>query len=115
LADIKKLVAAVDRLEQTQSRQYRYTPGAAMLVSGIMLGPLPASMPRAEYRVFSSRMVLVRKKDILTATGALDRNRRLGGWGGVSGEIGQRAGGKWTARSGRTLRGILRKASHGRR
>jgi hypothetical protein len=50
----------------------------------------------------------VRKLDLVVG-GKLDRNRR-GGWGGVSHDIAQQLGGRWTARSRRTIDGLRNRA-----
>jgi hypothetical protein len=90
---------------------FRYTPGAVLLVLGNASGQLPDSTPLGNYVAFSSTIVLVLKKDAVTAEGILDRKRRFGGWGAMAAELGSFLGGKWTARSYNTLAGTLRKAN----
>jgi hypothetical protein len=51
------------------------------------------------------------KADSLAERDILDRNRRSGGWGKISEDIGTQLGGRWTARSLRTVQGLLRKAN----
>jgi hypothetical protein len=51
------------------------------------------------------------KADRFVERGILDSNRRSGGWGKISEDIGTQLGGRWTARSLRTVQGLLRKAN----
>jgi hypothetical protein len=51
------------------------------------------------------------KADSLAERDILDRHRRGGGWGKISDDIGTQLGGRWTARSLRTVQGLLRKAN----
>lgn len=46
----------------------------------------------------------------MTQGGTLDRERRDGGWGAVSGDVSRAVGEVWTARSLRTVIGTLEKA-----
>ena len=109
---IEELQQVVGRLggECRHEAGVRLTPGAALLTEGMARpGPLK-STERAEYRRLSDRVVLVGKRDALTDAGVLDRERRAGGWGAVAGEVERQVGGRWTARSIRTLAGSLRLA-----
>ena len=50
------------------------------------------------------------KLDMLREDGlALDRTKREGGWGSIATTMGLHAGGKWTARSLRTVNQLVRK------
>ena len=55
------------------------------------------------------------KRDVLGADDTLDRDRRGGGWGKVSGDLETQLGGQWTARSRRTVDGLIRKARAAKR
>jgi hypothetical protein len=111
VVELKKLNAAISNLPFIPLRQgFRYTRGAAILVSGNASGRLPDFTRRAKYITFSPTVVLVLKKDAVTDRGILDRSRRFGGWGAIGGEIASFLGGRWTARSYRTLLGTLRRA-----
>jgi hypothetical protein len=89
----------------------RATPGLAFAVTAADSGPV-ASTQRAALRRVSDRIVAVHKLDQLQ-DGKLDRQHRRGGWGAVSADIGRQVGGRWTARSRRTLEGLRRRASDG--
>jgi hypothetical protein len=110
LARLKRILTAMSKLRQKSSSRFRYTPGAAMLVCGNPSGQIPKSRYRAKYRKLGRTVVLVLKRDALTAQGKIDRDRRFGGWGGISGEIRRYRNGQWTSRSCRTLSGTWRKA-----
>ena len=86
----------------------RLTPGAAFLTEGIVAPSPLVPTRRAAYRRLSDHVVLVWKRDVLTDGGVLDRDRRAGG--AIAGEVERQIGGRWTARSIRTLAGSLRVA-----
>ena len=89
---------------------FRWTPGVAFLAEGpTSWGSLPHETNRARLRRLSREAVAVHKRDCLRqGRKALDQGRRLGGWGGVSGDIERSIGGVWTARSHTTLNGLMR-------
>ena len=87
----------------------RATPGLAFAVSPARIGALQ-STARANLRRISDQVVAVHKLDWLK-DGKLDRQHRRGGWGGVSADIARQIGGRWTARSRRTLDGLRQRAS----
>ena len=109
---IEQLQQVVGRLdgEFRHEAGVRLTPGAAFLTEGIARPGSLTPTRRAEYRRLSDRVVLVWKRDALTDAGVLDRDRRAGGWGAIAGEVERQVGGRWTARSIRTLAGSLRVA-----
>ncbi|MBM3221005.1 MAG: hypothetical protein FJZ38_20400 [Candidatus Rokubacteria bacterium] len=88
----------------------RWTDGIAFHVSGTLTQTEAKSTERAVLWRISRDQVGIWKRDIETPEGQLDRDRRKGGWGAVAGEISKQLGGSWTARSLRTVAGIVRKA-----
>lgn len=86
------------------SNQERPTPGLAFAVTRARPGPLSSNERVILHRV-SMDIVAVWKLDLLAGS-VLDRDRRRGGWGAVSVDIGMQVGGRWTARSRRTLDGL---------
>ena len=57
------------------------------------------------------RAAAAAKVDIVDDRGRLDSTQRRGGWGGISGDIEDQIGGRWTARSLRTVKGLIRATS----
>ena len=88
----------------------RWTPGLALRVRGSGQLRSDAETERAVYHLLDHGAVAVLKRDFLTDTGVLDRRQRMGGWGAVAKEVGDRAGGVWTARSLRTVDGLIGRA-----
>jgi hypothetical protein len=66
---------------------------------------------RGEFRRVSEDVFAVYKRDLEISPGALDRNRRLGGWGGISGDIEGKVGGRWTSRSLGVINGLAARVS----
>ena len=86
----------------------RWTPGLAFRVSGEAEATAPVrDTIRARLEPLTPRIVAVRKRDILDGP-RLDPHRRLGGWGAISRDVASQLGGTWTARSARTVAGLLR-------
>jgi hypothetical protein len=96
-------------LPSTIDAGVRFTRGAAFLI-GTARDGLPPSTDDASYMVRRPNAVLLFKHDIETPSGVLDRNRRKGGWGAVATYLNRNLGGTWTARSIRTLAGIIQVA-----
>jgi hypothetical protein len=110
LAELLNVVNLAAEKNEADGATYRSTPGAAFLVSG---RPTLQALPdtdRTSYARVNDSIVAVTKRDALTLRGTLDRNRREGGWGAIAANVGRQLGGKWTARSKRTLSGALREA-----
>jgi hypothetical protein len=114
IAELSNVVKQLGTQDEADSTQYRRTPGAAFLVSGTPTSRTLSDTERARYCRVNGSVVAIRKHDALTSRGILDRARRAGGWGAIAGEIGRQLGGKWTARSMRTLSGILERAQGAR-
>jgi hypothetical protein len=81
----------------------RPTPGLAFAVTAGYGGSL-TSTSRAILQRLSGDMIIVWKLDRLDGS-RLHKDRR-GGWGAISTDISRQIGGRWTARSRRTLDGL---------
>jgi hypothetical protein len=112
-AKLRGWVAALERPHHLPKEDgARWTPGLVILVSGKAdAGPV-RSTTRGEYERLGPACVAAWKHDVEDADGRLDPNRRSGGWGGFAADVGEQVGGKWTARSVRTLKGILARAGY---
>jgi hypothetical protein len=97
-------LSALPAPKPTQPEGERATAGLAFAVNPAREGALE-STTRAMLRRLDVDMVAVWKLDVLNGS-RLDRDRRRGGWGAVSTDIGRQIGGRWTARSRRTLDGL---------
>ncbi|HET6713384.1 MAG TPA: hypothetical protein VFI59_06720 [Actinomycetota bacterium] len=84
----------------------RWTGGLAFAVSGDRGGAVEDT-ERAKLRRLESGMVAVYKNDAVTVAGHLDRSQRRGGWGAISLDVSRQVEGVWTARSRRTIEGLL--------
>ena len=87
----------------------RWTGGLAFAVSGDRGGAVEDT-ERAKLRRLERGIVAVYKNDAVTVAGRLDRNRRRGGWGAISLDVSRQVEGDWTARSRRTIEGLLDRA-----
>lgn len=110
ITELSSVVSVQGTKTETESTQYRRTPGAAFLVSGTLSLRTLSDTERASYSRINGLVVAVSKRDALTSGAILDRNRREGGWGAIAAEVGYQLGGRWTARSMRTLSGSLMEA-----
>jgi len=88
----------------------RWSSGIVFAVRSPPCRSVPKQTSHAVFFAISDHAVGAWKEDQLTKGGILDRERRGGGWGAVSGDVSQQFGGVWTARSLRTVRGTLEKA-----
>jgi hypothetical protein len=88
----------------------RWTGGIAFAVKAPPCQSVPKPTSHAVFFAISDFAVGAWKEDQLTEDGILDKERRGGGWGAVSGDVSEQVGGTWTARSLRTIRGTLEKA-----
>lgn len=111
---ISELQTLAEKLEELEIPaplpRLRYTPGAVIQVLGSPIQSAPGPTTRATYHKFTDSIVIALKHDPTTRRGILDSNRRGGGWGAIAVETGQTLGGRWTARSHRTITGSLRRA-----
>ena len=85
----------------------RPTPGLAFAVTPPSVGDV-SSTSRAVLRRVSTDIVAAWKLDLIR-DGKLDSTHRRGGWGGVSADVARQVGGRWTARSRRTILGLRRR------
>jgi hypothetical protein len=107
ISELQALAETLKKFKKT-ARLPRYTLGAVIQVLGAPIRTTPSPTTRAKYQRFTDFIVIARKREITTSTGALDPNRRNGGWGALATEISKKLGGRWTARSRRTIAGSLR-------
>jgi hypothetical protein len=88
----------------------RWTLGVAFQGRAGIEGRNILTTPRAILWEISFDAIGIWKRDNLSEGGTLDRDRRGGGWGKISDDIETQCGGRWTARSRRTVDGLIRKA-----
>ena len=91
----------------------RWTPGLVFAVT-----KTPSVNVESSAKVYlcgiSASIVAAWKRDRTTAQGILDRTKREGGWGAVSAVVANQTETRWTARSLKTLEGILDRCRRGR-
>ena len=88
----------------------RWTTGVVMDVNpNGKIPPTPASDEKAWFGAFAvPRIRIAWKGDVLNAQGnTLDNTQREGGWGSLSERMKKVAGGLWTARSMKSVEGIV--------
>jgi hypothetical protein len=109
--DADVLGSAVDALNAmappSPERGLRWTPGLAFAVTKPDT-EIIHSTSRAHFRSIGPTIVAAWKRDHLDSHNRLDRDRRAGGWGALSSDLASQTKARWTARSARTLKGILR-------
>jgi len=88
----------------------RWTGGIVFAVRSQPCRSVPKQTSHAVFFPISENAVGAWKEDQLTPGATLDRERRGGGWGAVSGDVSKAVGGVWTAHSLRTVIGTLEKA-----
>jgi hypothetical protein len=88
----------------------RPTPGLVLYVDGPAQSGSIESTARVKFQRLSQSVVAAWKLDILTDRNILDRSQRQGGWGALSYEVAHQVGGLWTARSLRTIMGLITRA-----
>ncbi|ALA59495.1 hypothetical protein NITMOv2_3096 [Nitrospira moscoviensis] len=100
--------AAVENVRRLQSPEpekgVRWTPGLAFAVTKPGGGSI-TSTKKVRLRSLDSGTVAAWKRDRITDRGRLDM--REGGWGAVSGVVGDQTNSQWTARSLTSLEGAL--------
>ncbi len=111
LDDVRAALTAIADLPEPRGENgIRWTLGLAFRrEAGIAPGSI-ATTPQAVLWRVAPHTVGAWKRDALSGKDVLDRVRRAGGWGKVSGDIEGQLGGQWTARSRRTIKGLIRKA-----
>jgi len=104
------LTALAGACEPEDEHGIRWTLGLAFHGgTGTTCGTV-ATTPRAVLWQISPCTIGVWKRDNLDADETLDRDRRSGDWGAISNDIERQLEGLWTARSRRTIDGLIRKA-----
>ncbi len=98
------------RIEPEDEVGVRWTAGMGLHVSGTVHGVQLKRTGRAVLWRIAPTLVGIWKRDVEGADGTLDRANRAGGWGALASEIGEQLGGRWTARSLRTVRGVMSSA-----
>jgi hypothetical protein len=89
-------------------RGVRWTRGLVFAVTKPATVKVTSSA-KACLRPIGSSTIAAWKRDITTAKGSLNRTKRQGGWGAVSAIVGHQTKTKWTARSLKTLKGVLQR------
>lgn len=103
------LIALADTPKPEAQDGIRWSLGLAFHGrAGIECGSI-LTTPRAILWKISPCTIGVWKRDNLGEGKTLDRDRREGGWGKISDDIESQLGGRWTARSRRTVDGLVRK------
>jgi hypothetical protein len=90
----------------TSEHGVRWTPGLVFAVTKSAAVNIESSA-KVCLRGISASIVAAWKRDRMTARGILDRTKREGGWGAVSAVVANQTEKRWTARSLKTLEGIL--------
>jgi hypothetical protein len=114
--DVQAALTAIANAPKPEAQDgIRWTLGLAFQGRTGMDGGSILTTPRAILWEISPSAIGVWKRDNLDEGGTLDRNRRGGGWGKISHDIETQLGGRWTARSHRTVDGLARKAATAKR
>jgi hypothetical protein len=112
IEDVKSAVTASATYPKPEARAgIRWTQGLAFSEDPNVECRRLQRTPRAILWEVCRGISGVCKADCLAERDILDRHRRSGGWGKISEDIGNQLGGRWTARSLRTVQGLLRKAT----
>jgi hypothetical protein len=109
--EVERLIAAAGKSSAPSPREgKRWTCGMVFAVKSPPCVMVPKQTSHALFFALTDRAVGAWKEDQLKEDGALDPERRGGGWGAVSGDVSKTVGGVWTARSLRTVIGTFKKA-----
>lgn len=108
--DVRAALTALARVAEPRYEMgIRWTSGVAFHGGrGIEFGSVARTAGAIIWKV-SPQIIGVWKRDHLDTNGTLDRGRRGGGWGKISQDIETQLGGRWTARSRRTVEGLVKK------
>jgi hypothetical protein len=109
ISDVRAaLMVLADATEPSSEESVRWTPGLAFHAgAGVARGTIDPTARAFLWRI-AAWAIGAWKHDRLAANGRLNRSQRAGGWGGVSHDIQRQIGGQWTARSRRTVDGLMR-------
>ena len=112
LGDVLAFLSALANVPKPETQDsIRWTPGLAFHGGVVIECGNVTTTPRAVLWKISPCIIGVWKRDHLSEDETLDRYRRAGGWGKVSDDIENQLGGRWTARSHRTVEGLVQKAA----
>jgi hypothetical protein len=110
LSDLYWCLGRVRELDQPSSEaQIRWVAGAAFRVKGQRRYFEKFSSSTGEFDCLSTDIVGLQKRELIAATGRVQRARSPG-WRMVSSDVAQRLGGDWIARSLQSLDGTLARA-----
>ncbi len=109
------LSALADAPEPEAEDGIRWTLGLAFHGLNGTEGSYISTTPRAILWKISPCTIGVWKRDNLGADKTLDKDRRGGGWGHISDDVEKQLGGRWTARSRRTVDGLVRRTAKAER
>lgn len=113
IADMVAALIALDHASKPQEEYgIRWTRGLAIHGAVSIAWGTVTTTPRAVLWTISPGIIGVWKRDNIGPDATLDRIRRRGGWGAISDDIGSQIGGRWTARSYRTVNGLVRKSGY---
>lgn len=116
IEDVVIALAALANVSEPQGEHgVRWTLGLAFHEASAVTWRSLETTPRAVLWTVSPCTIGLWKRDNLNQDGILDRIRRGGGWGAISDDIERQIGGRWTARSCRTVKGLVRKAETAKR
>jgi hypothetical protein len=108
IARVAQAAAAAQALPPSAKEpSQRWTPGVVFHVNGLASSAQPKDTHAARFQRIDDATILAWKRDVEDSRGRLDKTRRGGGWGAVSSAIGRQVGAVWTARSAKTLEGVL--------
>jgi hypothetical protein len=114
--DVQTALTALANARRPEAQDgIRWTLGLAFQGRAGIEGGSILTTPQAILWEISPSAIGVWKRDNLGEGGMLDRDRRGGGWGKISDDIESQLGGRWTARSRRTVDGLARKAATAKR
>jgi hypothetical protein len=114
--DVRVALTALDDISEPKDEAgIRWTLGLAFHGGNGIGCDTVATTPRAVLWKISPCTIGVWKRDNLGAHETLDRDRRGGGWGAISDDVERQLGGQWTARSRRTVDGLIRKVETAKR
>ena len=109
------------RMEELQSKEFLlplpltsacYTAGLVFRIGEPEAITSIEATTHARFQKVDNRVVAAWKLDRSTDAGTKDAGNRGGGWGAVATEVKKQVGGIWTARTDRTVRGLLNLARH---
>jgi hypothetical protein len=108
LDEVSRYLSRLKRLTlPTAPARTRYIPGLIFRIDAVVQITSVESTVRAQFKHLSDCVVAAWKLDRVTGAGGLDTKNRGGGWGAVALDLGRQVGGVWTARSARSVQGVV--------